>query len=295
MKKIMYCLVICVLLVSMVGCSQNTENVENKNEEVVSDKIEKELATSKYVELKGIFVDKSDQEKHPNEALLYVLYTVKSDDRNIKFFTYLANNPGTALTIKINDINEYKDTIYGSLEDNFRDTGYTNLNDGQEVLGGTSLQCIGAFRVAQNDLKPGGIIELTLRGTNQFEEVFEYRTDDVQYFENATELLKNADYETYEKAEKVREEKLAEIDKNLESKIKKVLNETYYTWYISTIQMQIEFYGDEFVVSSSIGASRGGTYEIRNKVLLLHYDEETTKEVEYEFKDGEVNLLSTIE
>ena len=68
---------------------------------------EKELATSKYVDLRGIYVDKSDEKKHPDEALIYVLYTVKSDDKNIKFYTYMANNPGTALTIKINDTNEW--------------------------------------------------------------------------------------------------------------------------------------------------------------------------------------------
>lgn len=259
---------------------------------------EKELATSKYVDLRGIYVDKSDEKKHPDEALIYVLYTVKSDDKNIKFYTYMANNPGTALTIKINDTNEYKDTIYSSLEQNFRNTGYENLNDGQKVLAGTSMKCIGAFRVSKNDLKEGGIIRLTLKGTDSFEEVFEYKTDNVQYFENAKELLKNADSETYEKAEKEEKEKTAKISASLEKKIYNYLQENYFQWYISTIRMQLEFEGKKFKISSSANGSKlsnGGTYEIRKKVILLHYDTGKTNQLPYEFKNGEVSLTGTPE
>ncbi len=286
LKIIIPIIVIVVIAIIGVMFTNKTKDTEKQST--------KGLQTSKYVDLKGIYVDKSDQAEHPNEALLYVLYTVKSDDKNIKFYTYLANNPGTALTIKINNTNEYKDTIYASLDQNFRNTGYENLNNGQEVLSGTSMQCIGAFRVAQNDLKQGNIIELTLNGTNSFKEVFEYKTDDVQYFDNAEEILKNADYETYEKAQNIEKERLAEVDQNLKSQIKAVLQENYYYWYISTIRMQIEFNGDRFNITSAIGTSsigNSGTYEIRNKVLLLHYDNGTTNEFEYEFKNGEVSFL----
>ena len=58
--------------------------------------------------------------------------------------------------------------------------------------------------------------------------------------------------------------------------------------------MQIEFNGDKFNIKSSIGTSsmsNSGTYEIRNKVLLLHYDTGVTNEFEYEFKNGEVSFL----
>ena len=200
----------------------------------------------------------------------------------------MANNPGTALTIKINDTNEYKDTIYGRLEQNFRNTGYENLNDGQKVLAGTSMQCIGAFRISKNDLKEDGIIRLTLKGTDSFEEVFEY-------FENAKELLKNADNETYEKAEKVEKEKTAKISASLEKKIYNYLQENYFQWYVSTIRMQIEFEGKKFKVSSSLGVSNGGTYEIRKQVILLHYDTGKTNQLPYEFKNGEVSLTGTPE
>ena len=65
--------------------------------------------------------------------------------------------------------------------------------------------------------------------------------------------------------------------------------------YISTIRTQIEFEGNRFNVSTSIGAKNGGTYEIRNKVILLHYDTGMTNELPYEFKDGEVSLTGTPE
>lgn len=213
-QKIIIPIIVVIVILVIVGVLAAIVPRESK-EEVPS---KKELATSKYVDLRGIYVDKSDEKEHPDEALIYVLYTVKSDDKNIKFYTYMANNPGTALTIKINDTNAYKDTIYGSLEQNFRNTGYENLNDGQKVLAGTSMKCIGAFRVSKNVLKEGGIIQLTLEGTDSFKEVFEYKTDDVQYFENAKELLKNADNETYEKAEKEEKEKTAKVSAKLEKK-----------------------------------------------------------------------------
>ncbi|MCI9246616.1 MAG: hypothetical protein HFJ30_05790 [Clostridia bacterium] len=292
--KIIIPIIVAIVALAIIGIVTFIIPKEGK-EETPS---KKELATSKYVDLRGIYVDKSDEKKHPDEALIYVLYTVKSDDKNIKFYTYMANNPGTALTIKINDTNEYKDTIYSSLEQNFRNTGYENLNDGQKVLAGTSMKCIGAFRVSKNDLKEGGIIRLTLKGTDSFEEVFEYKTDDVQYFENAKELLKNVDNETYEKAEKVEKEKTAKISSKLEKQIYNYLQENYFQWYISTIRMQLEFEGKKFKISSSANGSNlsnGGTYEIRKQVILLHYDTGKTNQLPYEFKNGEVSLTGTPE
>jgi len=275
-KIILPLIVVIILIIGVITLTNRTEK--------------ETLKTSKYFEIKGIYVDKSDEEKYPNESLIYVLYTVKSDDKNIRFYTYMASNPGTALTININNINEYKDTIYsGKLKQNFRDTGYENLNNGQEVLAGTSMECIGAFRVAKNDLNPGGTIQLTLVGTNSFKEVLEYKTDDVLYFNNAKEILKNADYETYEKVEKLNAEKLADIDTNLKKKINKALHENYYYWYISTIRMQIEFEGNKFKVTGA-GMSNSGTYEIKNKVILLHYNTGVTNQFPYEFKNGEVNF-----
>lgn len=281
-------MILIIIAVVLVKGSGKVGNKEQANEP--------KLKASKYVDLRGIYVDKSDEQEHPDEALIYVLYTVKSEDKNISFYTYMANNPGTALTIKINNTNEYKDTIYsGKLKQNFRNTGYENLNNGQKVLSGTSMQCIGAFRVSKNDLKEGGIIELTLTATNSFKEIFEYKTEDIKYFDNAKELLKAADNETYEKAERINQENVAEISKDLEKQIYNYLQENYFQWYISTIRTQIEFEGNRFNVSTSIGAKNGGTYEIRNKVILLHYDTGMTNELPYEFKDGEVSLTGTPE
>ena len=300
--KIIIPVVLAIVVIAIVGIvavigKQKTNEISTEEEKTETKNKEK-LATSKYVDLRGIYVDKSDEQEHPDEALIYILYTVKSDDKNIQFYTYMANNPGTALTIKINNTNEYKDTIYGSLKQNFRDTGYENLNDGQKVLSGTSMQCIGAFRVSKNDLKEGGIIQLTLKATNSFEETFEYKTDNVQYFDNATEILKNADYEIYEKVEQLSQEKLAEISPDLQKQINKCLHENYYYWYVSTVRMQIEFEGNKFKVSSAIGSSsisNGGTYEIRNKVILLHYDTGKTNQLPYEFENGEVSLTGSPE
>lgn len=295
--KIIIPIIIAVIALAIVGIVVATTTTTVSKEETPS---QKQLATSKYVDLRGIYIDKSDEKKHPDEALIYVLYTVKSDDKNIKFYTYMANNPGTALTIKINGTNEYKDTIYGNLKQNFKNTGYENLNDGQKVLAGTTLKCIGAFRVSKNDLKEGGIIQLTLEGTDSFKEIFEYKTDDIQYFENAKELLKNADNETYEKAEKEEKEKTAKISSKLEKQIDKCLHENYYWWYISKIRMQIEFEGNRFKISSSLSGSsisNEGTYEIRKKVIILHYikGNKGTSQLPYEFKNGEVSLLGNPE
>lgn len=284
--KIIILIVLAIVVIRIAIYTSMNKGTTN----IFKNEVEEGLKTSQYVDLKGIYVDKSDEKEHPDEALIYVLYTVKSNDKNIKFYTYMANNPGTALTIKINNVNEYKDTIYGSLKRNFKDTGYENLNDGQSVLSGTSMNCIGAFRVSKNDLKEGGIIQLTLKATNSFEEIFECKTDDVQYFDNAKEILKNADYETYEKVEKLSAEKLTEVEPNLKTQINNVLKENYYYWYISTIKMQIEFDGNNFIVKSA-GMSNGGTYEIRNKVILLHYNTGITNEFAYEFKDGKVSFV----
>lgn len=292
MKKKAFIIIGIILLITIVGIALLVVNLKKgDNKENASNA----LKTSKYVNLRGIYVDKSDEKDHPDEALLYVLYTVKSDDINIQFYTYMANNPGSALTIKINNTNEYKDTLYtGERRKTFRDTKYENLNDGQKVLAGTSTKCVGMFRVAKNDLKEGGIIELTLTGTDSFKEVIEYKTDDVQYYENGEEILKAADPESYEEAKKISEEKLADIDENLKKQINTELQNNYFYWYISTIRQQIEFDGNTFKVTS-IGYSSGGTFEIKNKVILLHYDTGVTNQLPYEFKDGSITLTGTPE
>lgn len=62
--------------------------------------------------------------------------------------------------------------------------------------------------------------------------------------------------------------------------------------------MQIEFEGKRFKISSSLKGSQisnGGTYEIRKKVILLHYDTGKTNQLPYEFKNGEVSLTGTPE
>jgi len=112
-------IIITIIIVAVAGIGVIIIRTWNKKQNLGESLTKKELATSKYVDLRGIYVDKSDEKTHPDEALIYVLYTVKSDDKNIEFYTYMANNPITALTIKINNVNEYKDTIYRFIKTKF--------------------------------------------------------------------------------------------------------------------------------------------------------------------------------
>lgn len=281
-----FTIVLSIIILAIAGLLIFT----SKETKITTSEVEEKLATSEYMDIKGIYVDKSDEEKNPDQNLLYVLYSVKSNDKNLQFSLYSAEVEGSELSIKVNNTNSYKDLYANNwtLQKDFEYTEYENLHNGQQVLAGTSLNVVSVFRVSKNDLRPDGIISLQLKCSSLNElQVVDYKTNDVVYLENAVEILQTGDSESYEKSIKMKEEYEGEIsDRNTYNKLATLLQEgVECQWYNGGYPIKLTIVGNRFTVSNILG-SNGGTYLIRNKVILLNYDNGEVGKLSYEF-DGE--------
>lgn len=237
-----------------------------------------EKMSSKYVTIDSICIDDSYiDEDDSNLKLVYLFYTVTTDDQNLEI-----SSAATSLTI--NDTNTYSsERVIGACD---YASSYYFSDYIKNVNVGESLKVVETFKIPAGDLESGKTITLS----NNIPEMDKIKltTDNIVTYENAEAIAQAIDPNGYAEEIAAREE----ADTETTEKAKSLLNGYYWSFFVNNTTYEIEFYApNEFEVRTSLGVTNSGTYVVQNGYISCTYDSNNyTVNIPYEFTDGDIKL-----
>ena len=225
---------------------------------------------SEYIRLKGVLVDESYKEVYDStdsKALIYVLYTVFTNGKNIHDAGYKYD------TLEFEGSNSYTSAFH-KYECfyllNYKTTPYvTFINIGE------SRDFAVTFSVPKAELTPGRKVTFTADGDEAIEVPLTFYTDDIVYCKDPKMVAKIMDPEGYER----QMENLKEVDKKTAQSVQKQLKGTWTgetssligTNYVNT-KHSLTFKGDRFTHTVN-GSESTGTIKVTKRYILLIDDD----------------------
>lgn len=278
MKKKLLGIVLAIMLIGLTGCGNGKEQTA-KNELVLE---------STHLKVDGIYVDESYKDE--NLALVYLFYTVNADDENIELAS-------SSIKIKINDKNYYDSTV----EKDFTPI-YTNYYYGtivKKIYVGKSYKMCSTFKIARGELADSKTITLDNYNISDINKI-KFKTDDIKKMENMAKISEDLDKSTYETKYNEQQDKITDVDSNTVNKVRNELNGYYFDFYVNVgtklVKYKIEFASpNNFTVSTALGLSNSGTYDVKKSALILNYQTGMSNTIYYGYEDGEITLTNTDE
>lgn len=267
-KKLFLVLMCCLLLIGITGCGKE-EKVSLEND---------------HVKIDGIYVDESFEDN--DLSLVYLFYTVKAADENIEISS-------SNMKIKFNDKNEYTSTLVKDYIPKYTNFYYSDII--KKIYVGKTYQMCTTFKVAKGDLVDGKSIKLENSKIADVENL-KITTADVKVMENLAKISEDLDKNVYETKYNSEQEKLADVDSSLVSKVRNDLNGYYFEGYVNvgtTLQKcKVEFEApNKFNVNLSV-LSNSGTYDVKKGVITLDYGDGPKIFLDYNYDDGDISITN---
>ena len=271
-KKLFLVLMCCLLLIGITGCGK-----ENGKEEKVS-------LENDHIKIDGIYVDESFEDN--DLSLVYLFYTVKAVDENIDISS-------SSMKIKFNDKNEYTSTVSSDYIPKYTNYYYSDII--KKIYVGKTYQMCTTFKVTKGDLVDGKSIKLESSKIADVEKL-EITTADVKTMENLAKISEDLDKDVYETKYNAEQDKLADVDSSVVSKVRNDLNGYYFEGYVnvgtSLQKCKVEFEApNKFNVSLSV-LSNSGTYDVKKGVITLDYGDGPKIFLEYNYDDGDISITN---
>ena len=226
------------------------------------------VSETNYMRIDGLFADESYVSKtndKANEIRLYVFYTVFSNDKNLKV------DSKKSMSITINDVNTYESNSFDAAclyMESYSHRGYL-----ETIYLGEELKMASTFIIPKAELATGRTITLNNHQIPEIEKI-SLITDDVIILNSAEEIANVIDPEGYENMSY----KLAPADDKSVKKVKNAINDYYWTFYVNNLSYKIEFWNNNYALSSMLGETEG-KYSVRNGFIVV--ENSTTGAVNY--------------
>lgn len=243
----------------------------------------KSVLDSTHLKVDGIYVDESFEDD--DFALVYLFYTVKAEDTNMKISS-------GSMNMNINE-NEYQSEIKREFIPIYTNYYYGDVI--KDVYVGKEFMVCSTIKVVKGDLSGSKTITLSNDDVDDIDTI-KFSTDDIKSMSSLEAISEDLDKEVYEKKYQEEQDKMSKLDSNLENIIKKELNESYVDFYVpvgqTTSKYKIEFYEpNSFVVDTGLGLSNDGVYDLRKGVIILNFSTGGSNKVYYKYENNEVYLL----
>lgn len=260
-----------------------TATEENEVIEKSEEKKPEKVTETNYMNIEAIYVDNSYQaSNNPDLKLVYVLYTAHTDSQNLKV-------DSKSMKITIGDVNTYENTRHlSNVATNMSSYYYSDYL--KDIYVGSSLKILETFEVPQGDLGAGKTIKLSKNQIPETENIL-MSTDDIIFCDTTDSLQQQADPEGY--ANEMN--KKADADAETVAKVKAVLTEYQYSFFVNRISYRLTFEKpDKFEMKTTFGTN-GGTYTVKNGYIFITYSSNNrTVEIPYSWKaDGTIDLDTT--
>lgn len=282
MKKVLLSLLILVSVFFATGCGKEKpaegtgDNVDNK----------KEVLTSKYITIDGLYIDQSKKEE--GKDVVYVFYTLNTGDKNFKI-------DSKSIGLKINGVNEYTATVNSKYVPRFTDYYYSDFLE--EIYVGETYKICTTFEIPSGDLTGGKKIEIT-SSTYDGVKKLKLTTDTIKTKEEFNQIAEDLNTELYQAQYTAEQDKLATVDTNTINKVRKSINGYYYSFYTTigtSIQSaKLEFSKPNKFKITNAGLSNSGTYDVRKNYIVLKFPNGNETNIEYEFKNGDLEIVSDL-
>lgn len=270
MKKALSLILALALILSLAACGGDTEPTEAPTEApvVTTEPTETTVPAPVFVTetahctLDGIYVDRSfADENNPSLKMVYVLYSVFTNDTNLKVCSKLSK-------MEFETGNSYSSESFSKACDDYMPNYYSS-NYLEEVFIGGSLKVMSIFQVPEAEFSASEVITVKPYGLPDGE-VLQVAASDVKFFDSPDTLAEAADPEGYALAQQLHEP----ADDETVSKVKKAINGYYWSFYVNNTSYEIEFYSpDKFEVRvRALGVSNSGKYEVLNGYIVCTYD-----------------------
>lgn len=281
MKKNKLLLIILIFgLFFFTGCGK--EDNEKKGD---TPKKESAVLSTKGLSVDGIYQDES----YENEklSLIYVFYTVDKVEKNATLFS-------SSLKMKINDTNEYKATVSSNNVPMFTNYAYSDF--GKKVYVGDTFKMCSTIEVAKGDLEAGRNIVFSHSEIEGFKDL-KLKTDDIKKKANLDEISKDLDESVYTTKKTEEDNMMKAVDAATLNMFKKSVNGYYFEFYSNVgtkiSKQKLEFDApNKFVISTSMGLSNSGTYDVKNGYVVLNYKTGMSVKIKYKFENNDVSLLN---
>ena len=274
-KKILGLLSVAIMIISLVGCSNNLATKNNKNGSILE---------STHFKIDGIYVDESYQDE--NLGLLYLFYTINAGDENLELAS-------VSTEVKVNDKNSYDATVLSSFIPKYTNYYYGTVI--KKIYVGKSYKICSTFKVAKGDLEGSKIITLDNYKINDIDKI-KFTTDDIKKMENIAKIAEDLDKETYNVKYKEEQDKLATADDATVKKVKNDINGYYFEGYVNvgqTLQkIKLEFEAPNKFNVNLAGLKNNGTYEVKKGMITLDYGDGPRIFLEYNYINGDINITN---
>lgn len=281
--KILVPIIILIIMGVIIGgvvmtSKEGTLKVKSEVEE--QPKEERECLETSYMTIDGVFVDNAYQDKeNENLRLVYLFYTVHSNDKNLKV-------DSSSAKLLINDTNKYENTKHLDKVCNYMSSYYYS-DYLEDVYVGTPLKVVETFKVPVGDLQSGKTLKIEKTQIPETEKIH-MLTDNIVFLDNAEMIAQKVDAEGY--ANELN--KRADADAATITRVKNAINGYEWSFYVNTLAYKLTFDNpNQFELRTMFGANEG-TYAIKNGYIIGTYpDTGTGFEIPYSWKaDGDIDL-----
>jgi len=235
---------------------------------------------SDHIKINALCVDDSYiDEDNPELKMLYLFYTYKAGETDGSI-----DSKYTEIIIGGNSYSSDNYANSASAADYALSYYYSSYIE--SVYTGSSLDVIATFMVPASVIDGAKIITFA---DSQIEGISKIRVsgDIIAHYENGAQMAKAVDPEGY--AAEMTKRELA--DSSTAKKVRNYINGHYWTCYVNYTTYRIEFEGNKFKVSTSLGISNSGTYSVRKGYIFCTYSSNNyTVMIPYTIENGEIDL-----
>lgn len=281
--KILIAIILIIVLSAIVGIvllKGNQKGVfTNDSKEVSVKEEEKECLETNYLKIDGVFVDNAYQDKDNGSLkLLYVFYTVNSNDKNLRV-------DSSSAKLIINDTNQYENTKHLDKVCTYMSSYYYS-DYLEDVYVGTPLKVVETFKVPVGDLQEGKTLKIEKTQIPETEKIH-MMTESIIFCDNAEIIAQQVDPEGYNKEINNR----ADADVATVTKVKNAINDYEWSFYVNSTSYKLSFESpNQFELRTVFGAN-SGTYAIKNGYIIGTYPNGTGFEIPYSWKEnGNIDL-----
>lgn len=209
-----------------------------------------------HMQVEGLFVDESFvSDTSPDLTMLYIFYTASTQDENLKLYSKDA-------VLTVNGTNSY--TSAHSMGAGRYMPNYYYSNYVENVYVGGSLKVMETVMVPKGELTPGRTLTFSKSAVPDSKAI-SLMTDDIVFCADNQKIARIIDPDGYAKAVYA----LTEADSDTKARVKKAINNYYWTFYVNNISYKIEFSGDSYTLSTSLGTTTKGSYTVLNGYVRI--------------------------
>ena len=235
-----------------------------------------------HMRIDGLFVNEGyHNEDDENETLLYLFYTVFTDEKNLSIDSH-------SMDMTINGVNAYSAgwrSMAALYMPNYYYSGYL-----EDVNIGEELKVMSTFALPRAELAPGRTIALSSSQIPDADEI-SLVTDDIIFLSSDVNIAKVIDPEGYADTAV----QLAPADSDTTGRVQRYLRSYYFDFYVNNITYRLEFTSNSKYRLYTAYNDTDGTYTVLNGfVRIENAYMGAVNYIPYTMVDGEVDDLDTV-